>query len=161
MIYDVGAPPWWKRTIPYKNGEPARVYYNHRVRGWKLVRDPFSTWKYYWADLSTRRWRATPPPFDKEVECQTNLNGADFKVAEDFFTLHRKETECQTESPDHKEAECQTIGLFTSDPPADTSVWVALGSSVAGLPQEQQTMIYSRLVRFLELGLLDLRSHSL
>ena len=152
MIYDVESPAWWKLIIPLKDGEPVRMFYRHRVKDWCLVRDPFSTWKHYWADRESRVWRATPPPWDKDAECQTSL---------DFFSSYRIETGCQTAPPEHEEAECQTIGLFTSDPPADTNVWAALGSSVAGLPQEQQTMVYNRLVRFLELGLLDLRSHSL
>ena len=151
MIYDIDSLAWWKRTIPHKDGLPVIRYYRHRVRDWYLVRDPFSTWRYYWADRSNKVWRASPPPLDKEAESQTSI---------DFFASYRKETECQTESADREEAECQTIGLFTSDLQVDIDVWAALGSSVTGLPQEQQTVVYNRLVRFLDLGLLDLRSHS-
>ena len=125
---------------PYKNGKPLRVYYRHRVKDWCLVRDPFSTWKYNWADPTAKVWRATPPPFDKDAECQTNP---------EFFALYRME------------AGCQIVGLFIPDPPADTDVWAALGSSVASLPQDQQAMIYDGLVRFLELGWHDLRTLSL
>ena len=51
-------------------------------------------------------------------------------------------------------------GLFSSDPLVDTDVWAALGSSVAGLSRERQIVVYNRLVRFLDLGLLDLRNHA-
>ena len=152
MIYDIESPAWWKLIVPHKNGKPLRVYYRHRVKDWCLVRDPFSTWRYYWADPTTKVWRGTPPPWDKDAECQTSPA---------FFTSLSTEAECQTVAPCCMEAECQTVGFFTPDPPADTDVWAALGSSVASLPQDQQTMIYNRLVRFLELGWHDLRTLSL
>ena len=151
MIYDIDSPAWWIRTIPHKGGVPVLRHYRVRVRDWLLVLDPFSTRRYYWADCSNKLWRSSPPPLDKEAGTQTSI---------DFLALYRKETACQTESADREEVECQTLGLFSSDLPVDSDVWVALGSSVAGLPQEQQTVVYNRLVRFLDLGLLDLRNHS-
>ena len=151
MIWDTDSPSWWTRTIPHKDGFPVIRNYRYRVKDWYLVVDPFSTWKYYWADRSRNVWRASPPPFDRETGSQTSI---------DLAASYHKETECQTEPADRGEAECQTIGLFTSDLPVDTDVWATLGSSVAGLPQDQQTAVYNRLVRFLELRLLDLRSHS-
>jgi len=55
---------------------------------------------------------------------------------------------------------CQTcFEPCRPEPPADTDVWSALGSSVAQLSCEQQSMIYSRLVRFIDLGWHDLTSH--
>ena len=123
MIYDVNAPPWWKLTIHYKDGKPVKVFYNHRVRDWSLVRDPYCSRKFYWVDSVAKVCRSSPPPLDKDIGCQTDF------------------------------------GLFLPEPPADTDVWATLGSSVANLPHEQQSMIYNRLVRFLELGWHDLTSH--
>ena len=123
MIYDVDAPPWWKHTVPYKDGKPVKVFYNHRVRDWNLVRDPHSSRRFYWEDSVAKVWRSSPPPFDKEIGCQTGF------------------------------------GLFLPEPPAHTDVWSVLGSPVAHLPPEQQSMVYSRLVRFIELGWHDLASH--
>ena len=58
-----------------------------------------------------------------------------------------------TPLPFDKDAECQTgSGLFLPEAPAQPDVWASLGSSVANLSCEQQSMIYDRLVRFLELG---------
>ena len=146
MIWDIDSASWRKRTIPYKDGLPVRRYFNHYAKDWFLVVDPFSPLKVYWADMSTTEWRMSPPPLDKDTGTQTcaDLN----------------ETGCQTESAEQNDAECQTIGLFGSDLPADADVWSTLGSSVAGLPLDRQTAIYNRLVRFLDLGLLDLRNQS-
>jgi len=116
MIYDVEAPSWWKLVIPHKDGKPVKVYYRHKASDWNLVIDPFDQRKFYWADCSNRVWRTTPPPFDKDAECQTGS------------------------------------GLFLPEAPAQPDVWASLGSSVANLSCEQQSMIYDRLVRFLELG---------
>ena len=123
MIYDVNAPPWWKLTIPYKDGKPVKVFYYHRVRDWSLVRDPYCSRKIYWMDFVAKVCRSSPPPLDKDIGCQTDF------------------------------------GQPLPEPPADTDVWATLGSSVANLPHEQQSMIYNRLVRFLELGWHDLTSH--
>ena len=151
MIYDIDSSAWRIRTIPHKGGVPVVRHYRFRVRDWYLVIDPFSTRRYYWVDRSNKVWRASPPPLDKEAGSQTSI---------DFFASYRRETACQTESVDREEVECQTIGLFSSDPPVDTDVWAALGSSVAGLSRERQMVVYNRLVRFLDLGLLDLRNHA-
>ena len=134
MIWDIDSASWWTRTIPYEDGLPVRRYFNHYAKDWFLVVDPFSPLKFYWADLSTKVWRMSPPPLDKDTGTQT--------------------------CADLNEAECQTIGLFGSDLPADADVWSTLGSSVAGLPLDRQATIYNRLVRFLDLGLLDLRNQS-
>ena len=151
MIYDIDSAAWWIRTIPYKDGLPVLRHHRFRVKDWYLIIDPFSSRRYYWADLPNKVWRASPPPLDREAESQTSV---------DFFALFRKETACQTEIADCEAVECQTIGLFSSDRSVDTDVWAALGSSVAGLPHEQQIVVYNRLERFLDLGLLDLRNHS-
>ena len=56
-----------------------------------------------------------------------------------------------------KEIGCQTDdGLFLPDPPAESDVLSLLGASVAQLSPERQSMVYSRLVRFIELGWYDL-----
>ena len=151
MIYDIDSAAWWIRTIPYKDGLPVLRHYRFRVTDWYLIIDPFSTRRYYWADLPNKVWRSSPPPLDQEAESQTSV---------EFFSSYRKDTACQAESVGCDEVECQTIGLFSSDLPVDTDVWAALGSSVAGLSQEQQLVVYHRLERFLELGLLDLRNYS-
>ena len=98
-IYDKESPEWWKLVIPLKNGKPLRIYYCHRVKDWCLVRDTFSPLGHYWADPTIKVWRSTPPPWDKDAECQTSPDDS-------------IEAGCQTAAPDHVEAECQTIGLF-------------------------------------------------
>ena len=101
-----------------------KVFYNHHIRDWKLVRDPFGPRRIYWEDSVTKIRRYKPPPFDKEVGCQTGE------------------------------------GLWLPNPTADSDVWSLLGASVAQLTPEQQSMVYSRLVRFIELGWHDLANHS-
>ena len=71
MNYDVNAPPWWRYVVPYKLGKLVKFYYNHRIRDWQLVRDPHSSRRIYWEDPEAKVRRYTPPPFDKEVGCQT------------------------------------------------------------------------------------------
>ena len=120
MIYDVDAPPWWRYTVPFKEGKLAKVFYKHHIRDWQLVQDPHSSKRIYWEDSIAKVRRFTPPPFDKEIGCQTGE------------------------------------GLFLPDPPADSDVWSLLRDSVAPLTPEQQLMVYSRIVRFIELGWHDL-----
>ena len=120
MIYDMDAPLWWKHTIPCKDGRPIKAFFNHHIRDWQLVRDPHSSRRIYWEDSVAKVRRFTPPPFDKEIGCQTG------------------------------------DGLFLPDPPADSDVWSLLGASVAQLSPERQSMVYSRLVLFIELGWYDL-----
>ncbi len=163
MIWDIDSPSWWKRTIPYKDGLPVTRWFNHRAKGWFLVVDPFSTVRVYWADRARNVWRFSPPPRDSDTGTQTltDLAASYHSEAESQTeSAEHDEAECQTESADHDETECQTIGLFGSDLPADVDVWSTLGSSVAGLPSDRQAAIYDRLVRFLDLGLLDLRNQS-
>ena len=159
MIWDVDSASWWKRTIPYKDGLPAIRHFSHYAKDWFLVVDPFSPLKFYWADRSANVWRMSPPPLDKDTGCQTESTDQN-EIECQTEPTDQNETECQTESADLNETECQTTGLFGSDLPADADVWSTLGSSVAGLPLDRQAAIYNRLVRFLDLGLLDLRNHS-
>ena len=136
MIYDVEAPSWWKLVIPHKDGKPVKVYYRHKASDWNLVIDPFDQRKFYWSDCSNRVWRTTPPPFDKDAACQTGSG------------LALPEVPAPPEVPALPEV------------PAQPDVWTSLGSSVANLSLEQQSMIYDRLVRFLELGWFNLSSPS-
>ena len=66
MIYDVNAPPWWRYTIPFREGKPVKVFYRHSIRGWSLVRDPHGLRRVYWEDSAGKVRRFTPPPFDKK-----------------------------------------------------------------------------------------------
>jgi len=123
MIYDVDAPPWWKHTVPYKDGKPVKVFYGHRAKDWYLVRDPQCPRRVYWEDSEAKVRRSSPPPLDRDIGCQACFE------------------------PCHLEL------------PSDTDVWSALGSSVAQLSCEHQSMIYSRLVRFIDLGWYNLTAH--
>ena len=148
MIWDTNSPSWWKRTIPYRDGLPVMRYFNHCAKGWFLVVDPFSPLKFYFADRAAKVWRMTPPPLDRDVGTQTT---------NDLVASYHSETGCQTGSTDQNEAECQTnVLMFIPDLPADVNVWTSLGSSVARLPPDRQAAVYNRLIRFLEMGLLDL-----
>ena len=151
MIWDIDSPSWWKRTIPYRDGLPVIRYFSHCAKDWFLVVDPFSPLKFYFADRAANVWRMTPPPPDSDTGTQTTI---------DLVASYHSETGCQTGPADQNEAECQTTGMFGSDLPADADVWSTLGSSVAGLPPDRQAAIYNRLVRFLDMGLLDLRNSS-
>ena len=71
MIYDVNAPPWWRYAVSCKEGKLVKVYYDHHIRDWQLVRDPHSSRRIYWEDRVAKVRRFTAPPFDKEVGCQT------------------------------------------------------------------------------------------
>jgi hypothetical protein len=147
MIWDVDSPSWWTRTIPHRNGIPTIRYFDHCVKGWYLVVDPFSPLKYYFADRAAGVWRMTPPPMDRAVGTQTTS---------DLGASYRSENGCQTGPPDQIEAECQTNSLmFVPDSPADVNVWTSLGSTVARLPPDLQETVYNRLIRFLEIELLN------
>ena len=122
MIYDVESPSWWKLVNHFKDGRAVKVYYRHRASGWYLVIDPFDWRRWYFSECASGVWRRTPPPFDKDATCQT---GPELALPEE---------------PHLPEA------------PVQTDVWACLGSSVANLSLEQQSMVYDRLVRFLELG---------
>ena len=139
MIWNTNSASWWKRTIPHENGIPVKRCFKHHVKGWFLVVNPFSPLKFYYADPSAKIWSKLPPPFDEEASTQTDT------VLEEIST--------QTYT-DLKSTESQTTGRFSPDLPADVNVWSTLGSSVAGLPLDQQQVVYNRLVRFLDLGLM-------
>ena len=128
MIYDIDAPPWWRYAIPLREGEPVRVYYKHRVRGWSLVRDPSGPRRVYWQDNAGKVRRFTPPPYDKEIGCQTG---------EGLFLPDRGSPAVNTAEPD---------------------TWSLLRDSVSHLTLAQQSVVYSRVVRFIELGWHDLRA---
>ena len=147
MIWNVDSPSWWMRTVPHRNGIPITRYYNHYVKGWFLVVDPFSPLKFYFADRAAGVWRMTPPPLDRTIGTQTTS---------DLAAPFRSEKGCQSDLPDHTEADCQTNDLmFVPDLPSDTNVWTSLGSTVARLPPDHQATVYNRLIRFLEMGLLN------
>ena len=126
MIYDVESPSWWKLVNHYKDGKPVKVYFRHRASGWHLVIDPFDRRKWYFSDCTNRVWRTTPPPFDKDAACQTGSGLVPPEV------------------------------LALPEVPVQPDIWTCLGSSVANLSLEQQSMVYDRLVRFLELGWFNL-----
>ena len=89
----------------------------------------------------------TPPPMDRAVGTQTTS---------DLGASYRSENGCQTGPPDQIEVECQTNSLmFVPDSPADVNVWTSLGSTVARLPPDLQETVYNRLIRFLEIELLN------
>ena len=145
MIWDINSASWWKRTIPYEDGFLVKRYFKYYVKDWFLVVDPFSPLKFDWADPSAKIWSRSSPPFDEDTGTQTCPD------------LRATGTQTYT---DLKMAECQTIGLLSPGLLADADVWTTLGSSVAGLPTDRQTAVYNRLIRFLDLGLLDLRNPS-
>ena len=126
MIYDVESPSWWKLVNHFKDGKAVKVYFRHRASGWHLVIDPFDRRKWYFSDCTSRVWRKTPPPFDKDAACQT---GPELAPPE---------------------------ALALPEVPVQPDIWTCLGSSVANLSLEQQSMVYDRLVRFLELGWFNL-----
>ena len=67
------------------------------------------------------------------------------------------EVGCQTDPPDHANAECQTdTTMFAPEPADDVDIWTSLGSTVAGLPATVRSAVYHRLIRFLEMGSLTL-----
>ena len=142
MIWNIDSPSWWKRTIPYENGNPVKRCFKHHIKGWFLVVNPFCDLKFYYADPSAKIWSKLPPPFDEEVSTQTHtdLSTAESQTTQTFTAL--------------QSAESQTIGHFSPDLPADSNVWSTLGSSVAGLPSDRQHAVYDRLIRFLDLGFL-------
>ena len=147
MIWDTDSPSWWKRTIPYRDGLPVMRYFNHCAKGWFLVVDPFSPLKFYFADREAGEWRTTPPPLDRDIGTQTTS---------DLVASFRSESGCQSDLPDHTEADCQTNALmFVPDLPSDVNVWTSLGSTVARLPLDHQATVYNRLIRFLEMGMLN------
>ena len=142
MIWDIDSPSWWKRTIPHVNGNPVKRYFKHTIKGWFLVVNPFCDMKCYYADPSTKTWSRLPPSFDEEAGTQTctELRTARIQTTQSFTAL--------------QSAESQTMGLFSPDLPEDSNVWSTLGSSVAGLPPDRQRVVYDRLIRFLDAGLL-------
>ena len=90
----------------------------------------------------------TPPPMDRAVGTQTTS---------DLVAPYRSENGCQTGPPDRTEAECQTNDLmFVPDLPDDVNVWTSLGSTVARLSPHHQATVYDRLIRFLEMGSLNM-----
>ena len=148
MIWDVDSPSWWTRTIPHRNGIPTVRYFAHFIKGWFLVVDPFSPLKFYFVDRAAGIWRTTPPPLDRDAGTQTTS---------DLITSHCSENGYQTDPPDQAEAECQTNALmFVPESSTDADVWASLGSTVARLPPGIRTAVYNRLIRFLEMGLLNL-----
>ena len=110
--------------------------------------DPFGPVKFYFADREAREWRRTPPPLDRDIGTQTTS---------DLVASCRSENGCQTGSTNQNEAESQmNVLMFIPEEHADVNVWTSLGSTIARLPPDHQAKVYIRLIRFLEMGLLDL-----
>ena len=129
MIYDVGCIPWWRFTIPLDSaGKPERRHYKHRAHGWYVVRDGLRKPRVYYEDRVRKVRRITPPHFEKDVETQTDFTTADAEV--------------QTR-------QSQNDG---------TDMWDYLRECTAGLPVEMKVIVYDRLERFLDMGLLFLRA---
>ena len=128
MIYDVDHIPWWRFMIPLgPDGKPERRYYKHRAYGWHVVRDGLRKPRVYWEDRERQVRRATPPHFEKDIEVQTNIITADAGV--------------QTRQSQNDAAD----------------IWDYLRESTAHLPVEMKVIVYERLERFLDMGLLYLR----
>ena len=132
MIYDVACFYWWKFVIPLTNGKPAIRYYEHLAGDWWVVRDPDQIPHVYWQEREQCIQRDSPPPIDQDIGVQTM--GASWE---------------------------QTLSDVVLDTRVQTQydVWDQLREMVSCLSIDEQHTVYSRLIRYLDLGLLYPRHH--
>ena len=130
MIYDVACFCWWKFVIPLTDDRPATRYYKHRARDWWVVWDPDHIPHVYWEERDRGIQNNSPPPIDQDVGVQTV--GASWGQIPSNVVL---DTGVQTQG----------------------NVWDQLREAVCGLSLDVQCTVYSRLIRFLDLGLLHPR----